>query len=505
MADRMWNLRRRDSAAVWHSVETQGPSTAVLVHWHERASSLGMTMRLRRLPLCHPERSRGTSCFRGATQCEERRRPRRRPWNPTLAASRVCLTAGGLLAARMGHPAVTRRGVRLRPRIKGPMGRAIEIPITPSVLRWAIAESGYAHEDVARAVGVESSVLRSWTSGESSPTLSHARKLAGKLHRPLAALLLPAPPENRPVAVEFRHPQNERRDLNVDERRYIRRASRLQEIMSWISRGLQLESAQTPLASAGDDPAAVATVIREFLKVDVSQQREWQNPAIAFDRWRESLERYGHLVFLFSLGKESSQGFSLWDEFAPLVAVNTAWNESARIFTMFHEFGHLVTRTSSACLEPRRTSSRTDPLERWCEQFAASVLMPTRDVQATLRGQGWHSGVQVTDLSLAKRLASLYKVSLRASVIRMIEIGAATWALYDQIPPISDAKPAGGGGKGRSRIEIREDQLGDRASFLFVEAVNREILDRSQAIEFLDIPEVTFDALAEPPAGRPGE
>jgi hypothetical protein len=84
----------------------------------------------------------------------------------------------------------------------------------------------------------------------------------------------------------------------------------------------------------------------------------------------------------------------------------------------------------------------------------------------------------------------------------MIEIGAATWALYDQIPAVSDAKPAGGGGKGRSRVEIREDQLGDRPSFLFVQAVNREILDRSQAVELLDIPEVTFDALAAPDAGH---
>ncbi len=383
------------------------------------------------------------------------------------------------------------------------MGRAIEIPITPSVLRWAVAESGYALDDIARAIGVESSLLKSWISGGSRPTLSHARRLAGKLHRPLAALLLPVPPENRPVAVEFRHPLGERRDLNADERRYLRRASRLQEVMSWICRGLELEPAQTPLASASDDPAAVATIVREVLKITPSQQREeWENPATAFDRWRESLERSGHLVFLLSLGRGSIQGFSLWDEFAPLVAVNSAWNESARIFTMFHELGHLVTRTSSACLEPTRTSSRTDPLERWCEQFAASVLMPTGDVQATLRQHGWRSGIQVTDLSLAKRLARLYKVSLRASVIRMIEIGAATWALYDQIPAVSDAKPAGGGGKGRSRVEIREDQLGDRPSFLFVQAVNREILDRSQAVELLDIPEVTFDALAAPDAGH---
>ena len=360
-------------------------------------------------------------------------------------------------------------------------------------------------EDVARAVGVDPPVLDLWSSGEGRPTLSQARKLASKLHRPFAALLLPAPPENRRLSVEFRHPLSGRRELNANERRYLRKAARLQEILSSLAKGLQLDKPRTPFASPSDDPISVAASARDVLGIGLSEQKQWENPSAAFDGWRRALENAGHLVFLFSLGKDSSQGFSLWDDFAPVAAVNTAWNESARIFTMFHEMGHLITRTSSACLEPTRTSSRTDPVERWCERFAAAVLMPARDVESTLRQYGWQPGTQTVSLSLAKRLAALYKVSLRAAVIRIIEVRAANWALYDEIPPISDSKPPGGGGTGRSRTQIREDQLGNRVSSLLVAAVDRELLDRSQAVELLDIPEVTFDALADLGAGRPGE
>jgi Zn-dependent peptidase ImmA (M78 family) len=385
------------------------------------------------------------------------------------------------------------------------MSRATEIPVTPSVLRWAFDESGCSVEDVARAVGVDPPVLDLWASGEGRPTLSQARKLASKLHRPFAALLLPAPPENRRLSVEFRHPLSGRRELNANERRYLRRAARLQEILSWLANGLQVDKPRTPFASPNDDPISVAASARDVLGIGLSEQKQWENPSAAFDGWRKALENVGHLVFLFSLGKESSQGFSLWDKLAPVVAVNTACNESAPILEMFHEMGHLITRTSSACLEPTRTSSRTDPVERWCERFAAAVLMPARDVESTLRQYGWQPGTQTVSLSLAKRLAALYKVSLRAAVIRIIEVRAASWALYDEIPPISDSKPPGGGGTGRSRTQIREDQLGNRVSSLLVAAVDRELLDRSQAVELLDIPEVTFDALADPGAGRPGE
>lgn len=176
-----------------------------------------------------------------------------------------------------------------------------------------------------------------------------------------------------------------------------------------------------------------------------------------------------------------------------MVAVNTAWNESARIFTLFHELAHLITRTSSACVESIRTAPRTDPIERWCERFAADVLMPIKNVERTLRQYGWHPGGHIINLTIAGKIASLYKVSLRATVIRLIDLNAATWALYDEIPPISDKKPPGGGGKGRSRTEIREDQLGGRATSLMVAAVERDVLSRSQAVEFLDIPDARFD------------
>jgi Zn-dependent peptidase ImmA (M78 family) len=380
------------------------------------------------------------------------------------------------------------------------MGRATEVPVTPSVLRWAIEESGYSTEDIAQAVGVRLSVLERWVSGEQKPTLTHARKLASKLHRPFAALLLPAPPESPPLPVEFRHPIGDRRELNPNERRHLRRAARFQEVLSWLARELEIERPRTPLASVDDNPVLVANAARDVLRITTTDQKGWASPSVAFDEWRTALERTGHLVFLFSLGKDSSRGFSLWDDFAPVVAVNTAWNESARIFTLFHEMGHLITRTSSACLESVRTTSGTDPIERWCERFAAAVLMPSKDVETTLRQYGWRLGGQITTLAIAKSLATLYKVSLRAAVIRLIELNVAAWALYDEIPPISDKKPPGGGGGGRSRTQIREDQFGDRVTSLLVSAVEQDVLSRSQAVEFLDIPDATFDELAQ--AGR---
>ena len=380
------------------------------------------------------------------------------------------------------------------------MGRSIEVPVTPSVLRWAIEESGEDPEQIAQAVGVSRALLSQWVTGDSKPDLTHARKLASKLHRPFTALLLPSPPERRPLPVEFRHPSGDPRELNPNERRYLRRAARYQEVLSLLAKELEIEKARTPSATINDDPAKVAKVVRDALKVSPEAQKGWANPSVAFDEWRAALERTGHIVFLFSIGKESCRGFSLWDDFAPIVAINTAWNESARIFTLFHEIGHLVTRTSSACVESMRTASSKDPVERWCERFAADVLIPINYVEATLQQFGWRPGTHITNLKVAGRIADLYKVSLRAAVIRLIGLKAATWDLYNDISPISDKKTSGGGGGGRNRTEIREDQFGERATSLLVDAVEKDVLSRSQAVGLLDIPDESFDHLIR--AGR---
>jgi Zn-dependent peptidase ImmA (M78 family)/transcriptional regulator with XRE-family HTH domain len=377
------------------------------------------------------------------------------------------------------------------------MSRTVEVPITPSVLRWAIDESGYQPEQVANVAGVNFSELERWLSGHGSPTLTSMRKIASKLHRPLASFLLPEPPKTQPLAVHFRHPSDQPRNLNPEERRSLRRARRLQEVLSWLVKELGADLPRTTPASTGDDPIAAARKLRELVGVTTSRQKGWGAPSDAFDEWRAALESTGYVVFLISVGKASVNGFSLWDAWAPVVAVNTARNEASRIFTLFHELGHLITKTSSACLEAVHTKSRTDAVERWCERFAAELLMPGEDVRRSLRSFGWQPGHAITTLKLAEHVARTYKVSLRAAVIRLIEIGATDWFLYDQIPLLTDSKRPGGGGAGRDRTQIREDQVGNLAASILMTAVERDLLNRSQVVSLLDIPDAKFEVLAE--------
>ncbi len=111
------------------------------------------------------------------------------------------------------------------------MRRKPEVPITSAVLDWAIAESGLSLSELATGVGVNEQDVRAWRSGDVKPAITELRRLARKLHRQVAVFLLPAVPESPRVQVQFRHPIGAQRvrELTAGERRFLRRAKRLQD------------------------------------------------------------------------------------------------------------------------------------------------------------------------------------------------------------------------------------------------------------------------------------
>lgn len=369
------------------------------------------------------------------------------------------------------------------------MGRRVEVPITPSVLRWAIAESGYTEPEVWSWIEGGEETLQSWLHERAKPSLTEMKTIAGKLHRQLATFLLPKPPKVESSSVKFRNSLGDgTRGLNPTERRFIRRARRFQGAYAWLAEELGRTDADLPTCSLSDDPVEAAARIRGLLRVSVTRQRdEWKTPSKAFDGWRDALEDLGVLVFLFPMGTSSVRGFSLWDGQAPAVAINSAWKDEARIFSMFHELGHLVTRSSSACAPATMmTGDSKDKAERWCERFAAALLIP----QKVLDEIG-----NVSDLTSLGNLARKYKVSLSAMALQLIHLNKAKWTLFRVIPKSADTKKAGGSGPARTRRDIQEDQLGKRGSRIFVDAVKGEVIGPSEALDYLDIPSEAFESL----------
>lgn len=365
----------------------------------------------------------------------------------------------------------------------------MQFPLTGHVLGWAIDQSGRTTDEVAAHVGVSPNVLREWIDERSLPNKGQVEKIASLLKRELAFFLLPVPPSDEAPEIAFRAPKAGRTQLNPAEILAHREAVRLQEVTAWVRHELKEDLPTTPKFSIRANPEAAAAKIRTWLKLDgFDPAAENLSAAKAMRIWRSAAEQQGILVLALPIGRDSLRGFSLWKSAAPLIAYNTTgWRVEARAYTLFHELGHLATRTQSACTAHVPTfGPHDDEVERWCEAFAAAVLMPWNRCEAFLvKKLRWSPGMTVNSLEVARKVANHFRVSLSAAVIRLIDHDVATWDLFRSIPKSSDANDGGGGGGGRDRLQIRLDEYGEATVDLFRRAHRRGVVSTGDVISYL--------------------
>ena len=115
------------------------------------------------------------------------------------------------------------------------------------------------------------------------------------------------------------------------------------------------------------------------------------------------------------LDPEEFRGFSLVDPLAPLVFVNGAGTKAAQIFTLTHELVHLFLG-ETALDNANLGAAPTNPVERWCNQVAAEVLVPLGSLRGALS----------PDVPVADQLESLarrFKVSTLLVLRRVHDAG----------------------------------------------------------------------------------
>lgn len=260
--------------------------------------------------------------------------------------------------------------------------KPLEVTVNPAVLRWARQSAGCTLEDSAAKLRVAGETLRAWESGKGHPPLTALIALADHYRRPLAALLLPEAPEEPAPPSDFRSLPEKRGRLTSETLLAIRRARRLQSLARELMQAVGRSSTpQLGSSSLQSDAESLASVERSRLGMSLDEQIGWKTSYEAFRSWRSKLEQANLLVFQFTMRLEDCRGFSLADQEPLAVVVNTSDAIHARIFTLFHEYGHLLLRIPGICLpevkEARGRDERSQA-EQWCNRLR--YILDPKDV-----------------------------------------------------------------------------------------------------------------------------
>jgi Zn-dependent peptidase ImmA (M78 family) len=307
------------------------------------------------------------------------------------------------------------------------------IPVNPVMLRWARETAGLETEYVARKFKKSINEIRSWESGEDSPTYAQLEKLAYKIYkRPLAIFFFPKPPQEDSTKQSFRTlPEQEILKLPSRLLFLIRQARVMQINLTELNDNVNPASRQI-LRDLKFKPnisvVEMVSGIRKYLNVDLNTQFSWKNIDIAFKNWRNILEKHGIFVFKEAFKDNAFSGFCLYDEHFPVIYVNNSVSDSRQIFTLFHELAHLLFGTGGVDtrLEDYIQFLQGDnkAIEVLCNRFGGEFLVPDSDFNQRTKG------LSINDESI-QRLADLYCVSREVVLRKFLDQRVIDQKYYD--------------------------------------------------------------------------
>jgi len=307
------------------------------------------------------------------------------------------------------------------------MTTSVRAAVSPLLLAWARERSGLEVDELATRFPK----LTEWESGERTPTLKQLEDFARATHTPIGFLFLPEPPEEQVPIPDYRTMGDA--GVSRPSPDLLDTIFACQQRQEWYRDFAQV-TREDPVAFVGSLTTSVpvveaAELIRTTLRFDPSERgHTWSD---ALRTLVDHAEELGVLVMVSGvvganthrkLDPDEFRGFSLVDRLAPLVFVNGADTKAAQIFTLTHELVHLFLG-ETALDDADLGAAPTNPVERWCNQVAAEVLVPLGSLRDALS----------PDIPVADELESLarrFKVSTLVVLRRVHDAGRLSWDAY---------------------------------------------------------------------------
>ncbi len=383
------------------------------------------------------------------------------------------------------------------------MARTPDALIKPELLVWARQSAGLSLDAAAAKLRVSEERLRSWETDEARPTIAQLRAAARVYKRPLAIFYLPEPPlDFQPLRDYRRVPEAQLGQLSPELLAVIRRAHAIREAALELRELADETVKPAPKLDEGTtDPERYGAAARALLGVTLAQQAAWRDPGRALNAWLDAVSRLDVLVLQAQrIPIQEMRGFSISTDRLPVVVLNGGDFPRGRIFTLLHEFAHVLLHADGVCdaLPRRQAHGPTDEIEIFCNQVAAAALMPLGAFRSEPALQDPPADRRWSEDTIGS-LSEKYSTSREAIVRRLHSIGLADWDFlqekeaeyrtaykaYREEQKRKRREEERSGGPGYYRMKIRDLGRGFIESAL--DAYYRRAITGSDLSEYLEI------------------
>lgn len=267
------------------------------------------------------------------------------------------------------------------------MSKAIPALVTPELLVWARNLDSISIDEIAAKMHTTSERILEWENGSAHPTLTQAKKLAKQYRVPFVYFYLPDIPQKakRLEKVDYRTFGNigDQFAMSRELRWLIRDIEDRRDTMLALyeDEGQDVKEFPVKLTTSTDE-SQIAKAIRHLLDLTADIQRSFRKPEVALSYCIRKLESFDVLIFqAVKVQQSEMRGLSAAYEKMPIIVLNRKDEPSARLFTLFHELVHIVTKTSGVCNETSQNSNTTNNVELACNRIAGNALVPKSEIK----------------------------------------------------------------------------------------------------------------------------
>lgn len=280
-----------------------------------------------------------------------------------------------------------------------------QITISAKVLKWArTTQYGKNIVEPINKLKITKEELLEWERSDPTITLSQLKKISKVYNRHISVLLLETPPVSLQPPKFRKLPEFGEIDFDKATFSAIRQAQEIQNTAVYLLNNNENDFLRE-LKNYRENIQILSDKIVKLLGISKEIRFKGKSPYEQLSIWKNLIESVGILVLEHSFPIKDMRAFALYDPVAPVIVLNSKDTDNAKIFSLFHELGHLIQGYSDIDEELNLYTTNVSMDEVYCNRLTALTLIPNDIFKE------YTTGVESFDNETIRALAITFKVS----------------------------------------------------------------------------------------------
>ena len=311
---------------------------------------------------------------------------------------------------------------------------SVTVNITPEVISWVINHTKV--EDINSSLYEK---MLQWKNGEKVPTFNQVEDVSRATNIPLGYFFLQKPPVEKLAILEYRTIDSY--FTSNPSRNLIDTINNMESIQEWMKDYL-IKSDNAELNYVGSmknnsNSKIIAENIREILGLEKKWYSFCTDASESFRVIRRKLESAGIVVMVSGivgqnthrkLSIEEFRAFTLLDNYAPLIFVNSNDSKNGKLFSLLHETAHIWVGASNFYNDRYSNAVKVGQKEIICNSVAAEILVPNE-----IFINQWNGLVNKSAYEKIEKLASIFRCGTTVIARRALDNGYIVSDIYNKI------------------------------------------------------------------------